>query len=99
VERYKGALLVAGGEQDSVWSSGHMAQNIAERRAEAGLDTVLMVFPEAGHNLSGHGWTLVSASHGGTVPANAKAQRQVWGETLSFFARNLRLGLEPRGSR
>ena len=56
VEKFRGPLLVVGGHDDQVWASGMMAQNIAERRAAAGLETVALIFPEAGHFLSGNGW-------------------------------------------
>ena len=57
VERYKGALLLLAGEDDQLWNSAAMAQNIAERRAEAGLATELRVYNEAGHYLIGDGWS------------------------------------------
>ena len=56
IERYRGALLVAGGGKDETWPSGTMATNIGLTRARAGLKTQVLTFPEAGHGLSGGGW-------------------------------------------
>lgn len=95
VERYAGALLVAGGMQDKVWGSGPMAQNIAERRAAAGLDTATLVFHDAGHSLSGHGWSPTTQvdgpgmAMGGSAAGTAQAQAETWRETLALLARTL----------
>jgi len=87
IETYSGALLVAGGEQDDLWSAGHMSQNIAERRAEAGLATELLVFPDAGHTLLGDGQNPIVLLFEGDEarPILAKAQSEIWQTTLEFF--------------
>ena len=84
VEAIDEPVLVAGGDADLVWNSGEMAQNIAERRAEAGLPTVSLVFTDAGHYLSGDG----SRETGN--PANGEAQKVIWPATLEFFATHLK---------
>ena len=56
VEDFKGPLLVAGGVEDQMWASGAMVQNIAERRVAAKLETVALIFTDAGHALNGTGW-------------------------------------------
>lgn len=84
VERIDEPVLVAGGDADLVWNSGEMAQNIAERRAEAGLVTVSLIFTDAGHSLSGDG------SRETRNPANGDAQRVIWPATLDFFAAHLK---------
>lgn len=95
VEDFKGALLVAGGIEDQMWASGMMAQNIAERRAEAKLETVALIYTDAGHALNGDGWSPTTQYNaglfkiGGTAEANAMAQAQVWRETLAFLHRTL----------
>src|SRR5471032_370104 len=99
VENFKGPLLVAGGIEDQMWASGMMAQNIAERRAEAKLETVALIYTDAGHALNGNGWSPTSQYNaglfkvGGTAEANAKAQAEIWRETLAFLRRTL--GLKP----
>jgi hypothetical protein len=99
VENFKGPLLVAGGIEDQMWASGMMAQNIAERRAEAKLETVALIYTDAGHALNGNGWSPTSQYNaglfkvGGTAEANASAQAEVWRETLLFLRRTL--GLKP----
>jgi dienelactone hydrolase len=95
VERFRGALLVAGGGDDQIWASGTMADNIARSRAAAGLATTRLVYPDAGHMLTGDGWaptTMASTGgpvFGGTPAADARAQAAVWRETLAFLARAL----------
>lgn len=95
VEKFRGPLLVVGGHDDQVWASGMMAQNIAERRAAAGLETVALIFPEAGHFLSGNGWMPTTqynaglSKSGGTPQANAQAQARAYVETIAFLKRTL----------
>jgi dienelactone hydrolase len=92
VERYRGALLVAGGDDDQIWASGAMAGNIARARAGAGLRTTALVFGDAGHALSGHGWSPTTTLDraplvlGGTPAGNARAQAEVWRAALAFLA-------------
>jgi len=91
IERYRGALLVAGGARDGTWASGPMAQAIAERRAEAGLATQLLVFPNAGHGISGTGYEpAVYPGVDGDPGANAHAQASVRAAAIAMFARVLR---------
>jgi hypothetical protein len=86
LENYRGALFLAGGKQDNLWASGHMVQNIAERRAEAGLDTTFLIFPEAGHNLGGDGWTPTMLFETGDArAAEARAQYRIWRSMVEFF--------------
>lgn len=95
VEDFKGPLLVAGGIDDQMWASGMMAQNIAERRAAAKLETVTLIYPDAGHALNGSGWSPTTQYNaglfkiGGTAEANARAQAETWRETLAFLRRTL----------
>jgi dienelactone hydrolase len=97
VEKFRGPLMVVGGHDDQVWASGMMAQNIAERRAAAGLETVALIFPEAGHALSGNGWMPTTQYNvglnksGGTPQANAAAQARAFPETIAFLKRTLRV--------
>lgn len=87
IENYTGALLVAGGEQDNLWSAGHMVQNIAEHRAGASLETTLLVFPDAGHNLIGDGQNpiVLLFEDEGVRRVNARAQARTWHATLELF--------------
>lgn len=95
IETYRGPVLVAGGGDDQVWASGAMAENIARSRAAVGLPTILRVYPDAGHLLGGDGWsptTQIDAAPfavGGTPAGTARAQAEVWRETLAFLARAL----------
>lgn len=86
IETYTGALFVAGGELDDLWSAGHMVQNIAERRAEAGLATSLLVLPEAGHGINGTGYNpTLLFEEGERRRIEAHAQARTWAATLEFF--------------
>lgn len=91
VEDIDEPVLVAGGDADDTWNSGAMAQNIAERRAEADPDlrTVALIYPDAGHALSGSGVQRTE----GTFrydEASLAAQQEIWPATLAFFARHLK---------
>lgn len=90
VEDIDEPVLVAGGDADNTWSSGAMAQNIAERRAErGGLETVALVFPDAGHALSGTGVQRTTGDFRYDEPTLA-AQQKIWPATLAFLAKHLK---------
>jgi dienelactone hydrolase len=95
VERIKAPVLVIGGHEDQVWASGMMAQNIAERRAETKLDTVALVYVDAGHYLGGNGYNPTTqydagpSKAGGTPAGNAAAQADAWPKTIAFLKRTL----------
>jgi dienelactone hydrolase len=85
IERFRGLLLVAGGGRDEVWDSAGMSQNIAERRAEAGLTTVSLIFPDAGHNLAGRLIDPIDPGSGGSVEGEGRARLAVWAATVALF--------------
>lgn len=87
VERFKGDVLVAGSAQDTIWPSAQMAQNVAERRAEAGLPTTLLLFADAGHGLTGD--PFYPKGTDAASQAESKAQRRMWKETFAFLERTL----------
>lgn len=95
VEQIAAPVLVAGGDDDRIWASGPMAAAIAKTRAAAGLKTVSLVFPEAGHFLGGTGtsptthYNLGPMKNGGTPVANARAQAATHAALRAFFAENL----------
>ena len=95
VEDFAGPLMVIGGHADQVWDSGGMAEQIADRRRQAGRETVARVFRDAGHYLGSHGWgptTQYDAGPmkgGGTPQANAHAQAESWRALFDFLARTL----------
>jgi dienelactone hydrolase len=95
VERYAGALMVIGADNDQVWGSGPMARRIAAARQTAGLATDLLVYPTAGHALSGPGWSPTTGYNagpmqmGGDPPANGRAVADAWPKTLDFLRRSL----------
>lgn len=85
VERFAGAMLVAGGERDRTWPSGAMVQAIAERRADADRETIALVYPEAGHGLAGTGWEPMNYPGTETLAADAAASRAIWRRTKEFL--------------
>ena len=97
VERIKVPVMVIGGQDDQVWASGMMAQNIAERRAEAELDTEALIYVDAGHYLGGTGYNPTTqydagpSKSGGTPAGNAAAQAEAWPKTIAFLKRTLGL--------
>jgi dienelactone hydrolase len=85
VERIDEPVLVAGGDADQTWNSGEMAQAVAERRAEAGLKTVALIFTDAGHGLAGNG----DPGAGAFTEQDLAAQREIWPATLEFLRRHV----------
>ncbi len=87
-ERYRGPLVLIGGGEDRVWPSAEMAEAVAASRRRAGLPTVLVVEPHAGHALGGDGYAPAAplAGLGGEPDANARARRLGWKATLDAFA-------------
>ncbi len=97
VEKFKGPLMVIGGHDDQLWASGMMAQIIAEKRAEHGLETVALIYPDAGHYLTGNGWGQTTQYNaglnksGGTPEGNARAQADAYPKMMAFLKRTLRV--------
>jgi dienelactone hydrolase len=95
IERYKGAVAVIGGQDDQLWASGMMAHNIAERRAEAKLDTLSLIYVDAGHAIGGTGWSPTTQYNagpnkmGGTPEGNARAQADQWMKVIDFLKKHL----------
>lgn len=90
VERFAGAMLIAGGDKDATWPSGEMTRAIAERRAAYGLTTLSLTYADAGHGLSGTGWLPINYDPADTtVPATARAQREIWRAVRDFLGKHL----------
>ena len=90
VEDIDEPVLVAGGDADNTWNSGAMAQNISERRAEAGgLETIALIYPEASHALSGNGTQRTEGTFRYDAPT-LEAQKEIWPATLAFLAEHLK---------
>lgn len=81
VERIDQVVLVAGGG-DQVWPSLAMAEAISARRAEHGLNTVLVTDPEAGHRTILPGEPVVTGGmnmrRGGTDPSDRRLGAAAW---------------------
>jgi dienelactone hydrolase len=87
IERYRGALLVAGSGADAIWPSAEMATNIAATRRQARLATTLLNFPDAGHLIGGPGTSpgVELTGAGGTAAAIAHARIATWRATFDLF--------------
>ena len=72
-----------------------MAQNLAERRLEAGLAVTARIYPDAGHFLYYTGYVPTTTYHqraqkvGGSPAADARAQADAWQSTLRFLEQAL----------
>jgi dienelactone hydrolase len=75
-------FLLAGG-MDQTWDSGDMAARIAATRAEAGLDTDVLIFADATHGLSG---PPQSPTRTRSVPAKTAG----WPTLEAFLERTLK---------
>lgn len=95
VERIRVPVMVIGSYDDQMWPSGQMAQNIVERRIEAGLETEALIYQDAGHSLYETGYSPTTTYNaglrksGGTPKANAAAQAEIWPRTIQFLKRVL----------
>jgi dienelactone hydrolase len=100
VEAIAAPVLVAGGHDDQIWSSGAMAEAIAATRAKAGRETVALVYRDAGHYLGGHGYNPTTQYNvgpmkaGGSPAADAQAQGEIFPAVMRFLQRVL--GPVPR---
>jgi dienelactone hydrolase len=100
VERIRGPILLASAEDDGMLPSPALAERVVARLRAHGHphEVVHMVAAGAGHlveqpNLPAHPITLRSflgstLSFGGSLEANARANRATWDELLSFLARS-----------
>lgn len=89
VENIDEPVFIAGGDLDNTWASGEMTQQIAERRAAAGLTTVSLIFLEAGHALSGTGEQNTQGTYRYSE-ADLAAQVTLWPATLAFMTEHVK---------
>ncbi|PTT85475.1 hypothetical protein DBR42_14385 [Pelomonas sp. HMWF004] len=95
VEKIAAPVLLVGGGDDQVWDSAGMARAIAARRAEFKLPTTVLIYPDAGHGVTDHGWNPTTTYKdsfmllGGRPEADARAQADAWPQLLSFLRASL----------
>ncbi|WP_339874031.1 acyl-CoA thioester hydrolase/BAAT C-terminal domain-containing protein [uncultured Brevundimonas sp.] len=92
IEDFPGEVMLVAGDADREWRSGQMARNLTASRSAAGRETVLLVYPDAGHDVGGDGWAPTAGEvtrGGGTAAANARAQADAWPQVLAFLQRTL----------
>lgn len=93
IEDFPGPVMLVAGGDDRQWKSGAMARSLEKVRKARGLDTTLLLYPEAGHDVGGDGWvpTLGEVARGGgSAAANARAQADAWPKVLAFLKRTLK---------
>lgn len=91
VEAFRGKLMLIAGDRDRLWNSGRQARNIASARMAAGLDTAVLLYPDAGHDLAGGSTEHREDLRGGGNPeANARARADAWPKVVAFLAKTLR---------
>ncbi|WP_179229036.1 acyl-CoA thioester hydrolase/BAAT C-terminal domain-containing protein [Parenemella sanctibonifatiensis] len=90
VEQITGPVLLVCGEQDTLWPSCPMAQQIEERITTNGGTAELLAYADAGH--LGVGPPLDPGADaealtelGGTAAGNASARADGWPQVLDFF--------------
>lgn len=89
VERITGEVVLTGGGDDRLWPSLDLAEEIVRRREAAGLATVLVSHPAAGHRVVLPGEPLGAPSrlvHGGSPEADAELGRRLWPHLLRLIA-------------
>lgn len=95
VERISGQVMVIGSYDDQMWPSGMMAQQLAERRMEAGLPVTALLFTDASHLLYDTGYAPTTTRNlglrkvGGSPQADAHAQAKIWPATIGFLQDSL----------
>lgn len=89
IEAYHGALMLIAGGQDAQWNSVRQAENIVASRQAAGLATVALIYPEAGHDLIGDGGPRDAHRSGGTPETDAAARQDAWPQVVAFLAEAL----------
>ena len=88
VEDFAGDLVVIAGDRDALWNSGWAARAIVRSREAAGLTTLALIYPEAGHDLVGDGGPRDSDG-GGSPEADAAARADAWPQVVAFMAQAL----------
>ena len=88
-ERIRGDVLLVAGGQDAVWPGADWARRIADRRAEHGLPTTLVVEPGAGHRALLPGETRPQGSrplaYGGSDDADRRLGERAWTELVRML--------------
>lgn len=88
VERIAGEVVLAGGD-DRLWPGLDLAEDVVRRREAAGLATMLVSHPDAGHRVLLPGEKVPPPPrvvHGGTPAADAELGRRVWPELVRLLA-------------
>lgn len=89
VEDINAALMVVGGDRDSVWDSGGMCRNIVSARKQAGLRTEAWISNLSDHFLAGHAYDPMP-----NTPEDAAFRTKIFPAMIAFFDKNLKPAIE-----
>lgn len=91
VEKFKGRLMVVCGQDDTVWPSCPMTDQIVSRvKTRGGPDIEVLRYNGAGHGVMGapYGdpkWLEYWSQMGGTKKGNAAARKDSWPKIMAFL--------------
>ncbi len=92
VETIRARTLLVAGQDDQIWPSAKMANDIAARMRRVGPNTMLALYPAAGHLLMGPGPGEIrivtpdfTIEFGGTESGNLAARNSAWHRTLKLL--------------
>ncbi len=89
VERIAGEVVLVAGGDDRLWPGLDLAEDVVRRREAAGLATMLVSHPHAGHRVLLPGEKVPPPPrllHGETPAADAELGRRVWPELVRLLA-------------
>jgi dienelactone hydrolase len=92
VERIDGSVLAISGEDDTLWPSSLMAENVMERLREQDhpYPHEHLRYAKVGHVICRPYTATRGLPHGGTAQSTAQANEDSWSRVLSFLADALR---------
>lgn len=88
VERTDARLVLVAGGDDALWPSDRFAKALADRRAKAGKEVILLDEPRAGHRILLPGESQPRSTlhaHGGQDDADARLGEKAWECLLKLF--------------
>lgn len=98
IEKATAKILLIASDRDEVWASGEMSRNLAERLVDAGKPGLarVIIFPRAGHQISGTGTfpvflygTQSDDPADKDLVAEGQAAARAWSTTIEFLRETL----------
>jgi len=90
VERINGPVLLVSGQDDTVWASSYMTDQVVERlrRHEFQHPVIHLSYEDAGHAIGRPHYRMFPV-FGGTSRGNARARADHWERMIEFLDENL----------